>query len=175
MANTRGRGQTLNRAATADALGITPPTLDEWVRRGCPAVEKGGRGRAWKFNTAEVVKWREQDVREAAKGVEVTTAEELRRRKLEAETGLVELEFAKARGAVILVEEFERALAKGFGEVRTRLRSTLPSRVAGRIAALKNETEIKAVLREEIDEALDVLADADLIDEADLEIEENEE
>lgn len=155
-------------------MGITPPTLDEWVRRGCPAVEKGGRGRAWRFNTAEVIKWREQDVREAALGVEVSTEAELRRRKLEAETGLVELEFAQARGAVILVEEFERALAKGFGEVRSRLRSTLPSRVAGRIAALTSETEIKAVLREEIDEALDVLADADLIGEEDLEVEEGE-
>lgn len=153
----------------ADAIGITPPTLDEWVRRGCPAVQKGARGRAWEFNSAAVMKWREEDIRDQTKGVEVSSADELRRRKLEAEVELVELDLSREKGAVVLVEEYERAMAKGFAEVRSRLRGVLPSRVAGRLAALTSETEIKAVLREEIDEALDVLSDSELIEEADLE------
>ncbi|GHE88365.1 hypothetical protein GCM10016455_05620 [Aliiroseovarius zhejiangensis] len=174
MANTRGRGIQLNRAEMADAMGITPPTLDEWIRRGCPAVQKGARGRPWIFNSAQVMRWREDDVRAQSKGVEVSSKEELNRRKLEAEVELVELELATATALVAPVEEFERAMQKGFAEVRSRLRGVLPARVAARVAALTGETEIKEVLREEIDEVLEALANAALVEEDDFEEEDAE-
>lgn len=175
MSNKVGRGRNLNRAETADYFGIAMTTLDDWVRRGCPAVQKGSRGKPWTFNSAQVIAWRENDIRSEAAGVQVATADELKRRKLEAETELVELELAEAKGLVAPIEQIDRAMAKAFGEVRANMRNVLPPRAASRIVGEKNETKVKAVLLEEIDLALESLADGDLISEADLDIEDNEE
>lgn len=145
------------------------PTLDDWVRRGCPVVERGGRGRAWKFNSADVRAWRDEDIREQLSEVKSVPVDELKRRKLEAETQQLELDLAKAKGEVVPVAQYERALAKAFGEVRAGLRNVVPGRAARRLIGEDDETRIKAVLREEVDQALEVLADADLIFEEDLE------
>jgi len=169
MGNKVGRGQILNRTQMADHLGIAMPTLDDWVRRGCPVVSRGGRGRQWRFNTADVRAWRDADVREELAGVKSASIEELRRRKLQAETETVELELSKAKALLVPVEQYERALAKAFGEVRAGLRNVVPGRATRRLLGETDETRIKAVLLEEVDQALEVLADAELIAEDDLE------
>lgn len=33
-------------------------TLDAWIRRGCPYVERGGRGVSWVFDLLDVARWR---------------------------------------------------------------------------------------------------------------------
>lgn len=169
MGSRRGKGLTLNRTEMADYLGIGMPTLDDWVRRGCPVVRRGGRGRAWAFNSADVLAWRESDIRaEAQASTADATVEELRRRKLRAETEQAELDLAKAKAQVVPIEQFDRALAKAFGEVRANLRNVLPGRAARRLLGETNETRIKAVLLEEVDQMLEVLHDSDLILEEDL-------
>lgn len=172
MTNKVGRGRTLNRAETAEYLGIAMTTLDDWVRRGCPAVQRGSRGKPWQFNSAEVLAWREGDIRSEADGIEFSSEKELRRRKLAAETGLSELEFDQARELVAPIEQIERAMAKAFGEVRANLRNVLPSRAARRLIGETEETRVKTVLSEEVDMALEALADKDLVSEADLELDE---
>ena len=47
-----------NRAQLANLLEVSLPTVDAWVRKGCPVVERGGRGREWKFFIPEVCNWR---------------------------------------------------------------------------------------------------------------------
>jgi len=173
MSTRKGRGQILNRTDMADHLGVAMPTLDDWVRRGCPVVERGGRGRAWQFNSADVRAWRDEDIRnQTAATAANVTIDDLKRRKLEAETLHLELELAKARGEVVPVEQYERALGKAFGEVRAGLRNVVPGRAARRLLGESDETRFKAVLLEEVDQALEALADADLIFEDDLEDEE---
>lgn len=168
MSNKVGRGHILNRAETAEFFGIAKTTLDDWIRRGCPVVSRGSRGVSWAFNTADVHSWREQQIRSEAAGVETATADELRRRKLEAETLMVELELAKARELVAPIEQIERVLSKAFGEVRATLRNVLPARAASRLIGEKKEARFKSVLLEEIDQALEALADEALISEDDL-------
>ncbi len=164
----KGRGQVLNRTEMAQHLGIAMPTLDDWVRRGCPVLERGGRGRQWSFNSADVRAWRDEDVQRQALGASPASVDELKKRRLRAETELAELELAKARELVAPVEQFERAMAKAFGEVRAGLRNVVPGRAARRLIGEGDETRIKAVLREEIDHALLALADIDLLDAPDL-------
>lgn len=170
MSNRIGRGQTLNRTEMADHLGIAMPTLDDWVRRGCPVVSRGGRGRAWQYNTADVREWRDQDIREEMAGTATASTDELKRRKLQAETEQAELDLARAKGQVVPVAQFERAMSIAFGEVRARLRNVVPSRAGRRLVGEGDETRIKAVLREEIDQVLEALADDALIAEEDLDI-----
>ncbi|WP_334061729.1 terminase small subunit [Limimaricola cinnabarinus] len=174
MSNRVQRGEILNRTDMARHLGVAMPTLDDWVRRGCPSVERGGRGRQWKFNTAEVRTWRDEDIRHQMADTRVASTEELKRRKLAAETETVELDLAKAKDLVVPVEQFERALAKAFGEVRAGLRNVVPGRAARRLIGEDDETRIKAVLLDEIDQALTALSDETLISEEDLELEEGE-
>jgi phage terminase Nu1 subunit (DNA packaging protein) len=170
LSNKKGRGQILNRTQMADHLGIAMPTLDDWVRRGCPVVSRGGRGKQWKFNTADVRSWRDSDVRAELMDTSNASTDELKRRKLQAETEQAELDLAKAKDLVIPLEQYERALAKAFGEVRAGMRNVLPGRAARRLLGETDETRIKDVLLEEIDQQLEVLADTELINEEDLEI-----
>ncbi|MFB9149538.1 terminase small subunit [Roseovarius ramblicola] len=174
MSDKHAKGQILNRTKMADSLGISMPTLDEWVRRGCPVVTRGGRGRSWQFNSAAVRSWRDDDIRASMQDTRHATNDELRRRKLQAETEQAELDVARAKELVVPVEQFERALDKAFGEVRAGLRNVLPGRAARRLVGETDETQMKAVLLEEIDQALEALADADLIHEADLDIDEGD-
>ncbi|WP_300067745.1 terminase small subunit [uncultured Ruegeria sp.] len=173
MSNKVGRGRKLNRAEMAEFCGIALTTLDDWLRRGCPFEQRGSKGKAWVFNSAKVVSWRADDIRSETAGVQVASADELKRRKLEAETELVELELAEAKGLVAPIEQIDRAMAKAFGEVRANMRNVLPPRAASRIVGEKSETKVKAVLLEEIDLALEALADEDLITESDLETDED--
>lgn len=168
MSNKKGRGDILNRAEMAHHLGIGAPTLDDWVRRGCPVVQRGGRGRPWQFNSADVRDWRDDDIRRAAARVEESSADELKRRKLQAETERVELDLARAKAEVVEVRQFERALEKAFGEVRTSLRAALPERAVRRLLCEGDETRFKETLLEEVDQALAALADATLIHESDV-------
>lgn len=175
MGKKAARGLTLNRADTADLFGIAKTTLDDWVRRGCPVVQRGSRGKAWQFSSADVSRWREDDIRASALSVEATPAEELRRRKLEAETQLIELDLAKAKELVAPIEQMEKAMDAIFGEIRANLRNALPARAAQRLIGVTSETEIKTILRDEIDQALENLSEDELIEDEDLELEEIEE
>lgn len=58
MSDLKKGGRIVNRADLATLCNVTLPTVDAWVRRGCPAVERGSKGREWQFDFAEVVQWR---------------------------------------------------------------------------------------------------------------------
>lgn len=168
--NKKTRGREVNRTELAEINGVSLPTVESWVRRGCPVVQRGGRGRAWQFNTADVRNWREDDIRAETSHTTHANKDELLLRKLAAETEQAELDLAKAKDEVVPVEQLERALVKAFGEVRAGMRNVLPGRAARRLIGETDETTFKAVLLEEIDQRLEVLADSDLINEADLEL-----
>jgi phage terminase Nu1 subunit (DNA packaging protein) len=171
---TKTRGRVVNRTELAEINGVSLPTIESWVRRGCPVVQRGGRGRAWQFNTAEVRSWREDDIRAESSQATNATKEQLLLRKLAAETEQAELDLAKSKDEVVPVEQLERAMVKAFGEVRAGMRNVVPGRAASRLLGETDETNFKAVLLEEIDHALEALADSDLINETDLDREEEE-
>lgn len=164
MSTRKGRGQILNRTSMADYLGIAMPTLDEWVRRGCPCKERGGRGKQWQFNSADVQRWREQDIREerAAMNGRDHSIEELKKRKLAAEAELAELDAAERRGEVIPADQVERGWLLILGEVRANLLGAFPPRLARRLIGVEGETPIKRIVLEEVELALQVTADADI-------------
>ncbi len=95
--NKKTRGRVVNRAELAEINGVSMPTIDDWVKRGCPVVQRGGRGRAWQFNTAEVRNWREDDIRAESSHTTHATKDELLLRKLAAETEQAELDLAKSK------------------------------------------------------------------------------
>lgn len=48
-----------NKAEVAEFYGVSLPTVDAWIRKGMPAVQKGSKGIPWVFDLLEVVRWRE--------------------------------------------------------------------------------------------------------------------
>jgi len=62
MAGRRGKGQVVSRAELAEFFGVSLTTIDHWVRSGAPFVTRGGPGRQWAFNTADVAAWREDRI-----------------------------------------------------------------------------------------------------------------
>ncbi|AHF03424.1 terminase [Marichromatium purpuratum 984] len=51
-------GRLANKAQVAEFFEVSVPTVDAWLRRGCPVVERGGRGRQWRIDLLEVARWR---------------------------------------------------------------------------------------------------------------------
>jgi hypothetical protein len=47
-----------NKAEIADAFEVTLPTVDAWVRKGCPILQRGGRGISWELDVFAVYAWR---------------------------------------------------------------------------------------------------------------------
>ena len=158
------KGKQVTRQALADVFGVSLPTIDAWVRNGCPFVEKGGRGQEWQFNTAQVSKWlRDRDVEEATGGIP-DDIEQLRIRKQKAETELAELELAEKKGEVALIAEFERAQSMVFAAIRANIMN-VPQRAVLQLLGETDERTFKEKLKAELILALETSAEEELEEE----------
>lgn len=166
MAKANKLGGIVNRAELANICGVSLPTIDDWVRRGCPIVSRGGRGKAWEFNTADVQGWRIADEVARALGSAPTSEKDLKLRRMKALTELDELELAKARGEVAPLDEIRRVVVAAFAEVRASL-LVVPARLAPQLIGEIDERSIKAAILTEIRLALEALANNGLVAETD--------
>lgn len=152
----------VSRNTLASLQGVSLPTIDAWVRAGCPVVTRGGRGKEWKFDTAQVTEWRiDRKVAEATGAAQADT-EELRRRKLLAETELAELEVARERNQVVSVAQVQINLESLFKEVSINLRN-IPGRVCASLVGMTDERRIKEIILGEIDQTLKALSDSPVL------------
>lgn len=176
MGKRAARGEIVSRVHLASIMGCSLPTVDHWVRAGCPVEKRGGRGVPWQFNTAKVREWREETIREdASRSLADLSIEALGKRELAAKTELAELTLAREKRLVAPIEEIESAVARAFAEVRANMRN-IPARVATQIVGETDETRMKSVILAEVDQALEALADQELIQEEELEeVEDTEE
>jgi phage terminase Nu1 subunit (DNA packaging protein) len=150
-----------NRQQLSQAMGVSLPTVDRWVRDGCPVLQRGGKGIEWKFSLPDVVAWWGDRQRQAAAGDAGDDIEEARRRKMSAEAALAELELAKGMGEVALIREFERAHAKLMAIIRANVMN-VPSRAVLQLLGESDETVFKTRLRAELTLALEQAAEAEL-------------
>lgn len=155
------KGLMVTRVALADAFGVALTTVDSWVRAGCPYIQRGGRGRDWKFNTADVGQWRCDRARDEVLGKTQASEEELKLRKLAAEAEKAELELAKAKGEVAPVREFERATSALMAVIRQNVMQ-VPGRAVMQLIGCNDETEFKSKLRAELVLALESAAEEEL-------------
>lgn len=160
------RGREVTRQGVADIFGISLPTVDSWVRAGCPFLQKGGRGQEWQFNTSQISKWLQERAVDEATGDVPDDIDQLKIRKAKAETELAELELAEKRGEVALIAEFERAQAMAFGAIRTNILN-VPQRAVLQLLGETDERVFKEKLKVELILALETSAESDLDDEDD--------
>jgi phage terminase Nu1 subunit (DNA packaging protein) len=150
----------LNRQELSQAMGVSLPTVERWIRDGCPFKQRGTKGTAWVFFLPDVVAWWGQRQRESAAGSAPTDIEDARRRKLSAEAAMAELELAKARGEVAPIREFEMTQSRMMATIRTNILN-VPSRVVLQLLGETDEKTFKAKLRAELTLALEQSANDD--------------
>lgn len=162
----KGSGQKVNRSGLAAVFGVSMPTVDSWLRNGCPGVKEGvGKGGSWTFDTAEVSQWLQKRAADEAGGGEALDEQIVKRRTAAIRLRADELDLAKQMGLVAPIEEFERAQAKLFAMLRQAV-MTVPARVAMSLVGEKSELRIKQVLTAELTAALTKVSelDFDLVD-----------
>lgn len=153
-------GVIVNQSELADLYGVHRNTVANWIKRGLPVEQapNGKKGRAYKFNTAQVAQWKEeQAVNDATGDTEKASAEELMRRKLAAETTQAEIKAAEMRREVVFIDDVVRMMTDDVIKTKARLR-TIPQRTSSRIVGQTDESIIKQILLSEIDLALNELA-----------------
>lgn len=168
---TNPSGKIVSRTELAGIFGVSMPTVDVWVRNGCPVVKRGSKGVNWEFATADVAEWlRDRAVNEVTEADENPDAA-IERRTSMAKMIKAELEVAEARKQVALVEEFERVQAAFAATVQANVMQ-VPQRVVLRLLGETDESAFKRILREELTTALRQAAEAELdVTDEDLEAE----
>jgi terminase small subunit / prophage DNA-packing protein len=130
-------------------------TISKWLDIGLPYVDKADRdlGKAWSFDTAEVVRWLEKRAADtAAEKLGVlgsdgkTSEDEAKRRRAVAAAIITELEAAEAVKTVVRVSHVVDRISADYSEIRSRLMS-LPDAISGRV-----ETKVAQKVREIADE-----------------------
>ncbi len=145
----------MNKTELCAALGKSQNTIDRWVTLGCPVAERStGRGQGWKFDSAAVVDWFVRWKIDQQQGNAVTAdMEELRRRKLQAETTLIEAELREKLRRLAPVAHMRAAMNIFAAMTRERMRQ-LPSRIAPQLIGETDERRFKQIMGDEIDQAL---------------------
>jgi len=150
-------GMQYGKAELAQCLGVSLPTVGQWIRKGCPYVEKGGVGKKWLFDSAEVIAWREEQVTLQALGdTQSLDIEEARRRKLAAEATMAELELAKRRGEVIEIDQVASVIGDDYANVRAKLLA-LSTKLAPQLVGVESLGECQQLIERGVTEALEEL------------------
>ncbi|MAE21826.1 MAG: hypothetical protein CMK92_05285 [Pseudomonas sp.] len=156
----------VNQTQLAEILGVSYPTVRRYVKNGMPYLEKGaaGAGQSYEFDAGECVQWLikfkldEQTTQSQPDDQDpnANTAKELQRRKLQAETEIVEIELAKKKGLVVLIEDAVACISDSVATVRAQLLN-LPRRAAPLVVGETDEGTVKDTLEHEVDEILQEL------------------
>ena len=148
------KGNEVNKSALAETFGVSLPTVNAWVRRGCPVVQKGSKSRQWLFNTAEVAAWREDEAAAAAVGdTAKMDMDEDRRRNEAAKAAMSELDLAKRRGELIEIESVAEYVGEEYSRIRAKLLA-LPVKIAPMLETTETLQQRREIIEDGISECL---------------------
>ena len=110
-----------NRAEIAELFGVTPNAVDGWVRRGCPVLERGSRGKRAVMDVIAVAEWR-FGARVAGDNVDPETLPPAERKQwYEGEKHRRAIQVADRE--LIPVEEVEGVIAQAFASLAQAIQS----------------------------------------------------
>src|SRR5882724_8024356 len=111
-------------------------TITAYIDAGCPMIEKGAGRHGYKFNSADVLAWRDRREAEArAAGGGELSSDQVRRRFTLAAAELKDLQLAEKRGELVSISAVAAVLRDELTAVRGRLLA-MPGRLAGQIAIM---------------------------------------
>lgn len=152
-------GRSVNRADLAGVCGVSLPTVDAWVGKGCPFLERGGRGREWAFDTAAVIEWRiSRAVSDAVSAYQddsgLISKDEADRRRAVAKAITAEIEADEALRVVVARSDAEAAMA-AFSQVLKTGLGNAASKIAARATTMSSAPEIEALTQAELNRAFE--------------------
>ena len=162
----RGKtGRIVNRADLASLCGVSLPTIDAWLRKGCPIVERGSKGREAKFDSAAVIKWiKDSAVADAVSGMQDddgrVSRDEANRRRAVANAISAEVAADEDLKSVMSRFDGETDMSDFCQALRSALANT-GAKIANRTAAMTRPAEIRDFCQAEINKAFGA-AEADL-------------
>lgn len=145
-----GRLRRANKAETAEFFEVSPNSIDAWVRRGCPAVERGGARKPWVFDLLDVARWRL--VGESSGGEVDPESLNPGERKSWYEGEARRRELAEKARELIPVAEVEQAVATAYAAIAQGIRA-IPDN-------LERRHGIDPAVAERVEEALHAEMDA---------------
>ncbi len=153
------KGEIVNKARVATITGKVVVTIDTWLRKGCPFVQKGGKGKEWLFDTAAVIAWREEQTANNILGdLDDLDFEELKKRKIAAETAMMELDLALKREDAVSLDDISKEWAAMAEAFRARCMAIGP-KTAPLIAVEKNLNKCRKIIDDAVYEALNELSE----------------
>jgi terminase small subunit / prophage DNA-packing protein len=144
-------GQLMNAAEIAALFGVSVPAVVAWIADGCPVVQRGDRGKAYQFNSADVIRW--FAARNTKPGPDYGDAADLRLRKQFAETVSAEIDQQRKIGAVVPVEDVAELFGAALETVRASFLS-LPTKLAPLVSVETDMKKCQQLLERHIQEAM---------------------
>ncbi len=153
-------GKVVNKKELAQLFGVSVQSVDGWLGRGCPVLEKTkGSVAAYRFSVQDVVAWKiQREVARALEGRPSGAEQDDFKRKLAAEASLAELKFAREAGLLVTIEDVEAEWAPRISNCRAKLLA-VPAKVAVFAHASETAEEVQSLIETAIHEALNELAD----------------
>ena len=137
-----------------EIMGITPRRIQQLAKQGI--LRRDSKG---KFPFAPTISDYLDFLRgHAANANQAIDFNVEKARKTKAEADIAEIAAAKAKGEVVDLRDVERNLEFVFAEVKSNIRN-VPQRVAPRIIGETEEYRIKEAILDELDQAMDSMAD----------------
>lgn len=147
--------QTHSLSEAAKLLGLHRNTLHEWLREGCPSVEKADRTRGieWKLALPEIMRWRiERAVADAVApysgGGDMITREEADRRRAVAVARVAEIDLDEKLRSVLHVADAKEISAQ-FAQAVKDGGDTAISKIAARCCQMTDPHEIRTMAEKE--------------------------
>ena len=148
----------VNRTEIARVLGVTPPTVTDWVAKGMPVVQQGARGVPWVFGVAECVRWMvDYQIAQATESSKDVGLEEAERRRTIADARLKEIKLSQELRKVVKVEDVARVWEGRIVASRETFLA-IAARLAPELVGEDDHQAIEARIEEEIEGALRELA-----------------
>lgn len=110
-----------NKAGCAEFFDVSIPTVDAWIRRGMPVVQKGSKSVAWQIDLLAVAQWR-FGAQTTGGSVDPESLEPMQRRAwYEGETKRRELQVRDSE--LIPAADVERVVATAFAALSSDIRA----------------------------------------------------
>ena len=157
MSEAQRGGRTVNRGELATLCGVSLPTVDAWLRDGCPIIKHGSRGIESEFNSAAVIEWRIARAVEAATDGLLeedgrTSKEEADRRRAVALAITAEVEADRVLRSVVSLHDAIGMVGDFCQVLKTGL-SNACAKIAARATSMANASEIEDLCQAELNRA----------------------
>lgn len=149
-----GRLRKASKADVAEFFEMTVTSVDGWIRRGCPVVQRGKQGQAWVFDLLAVAEWRFGGKLCAAEDFDPDRLQPAERKAwYDSETKRRDLQIRDRE--LIPAGELEACIASAFGSLSQGLRS-IPDNLERRVGC---SAEIAEAVEKAIEAEMDAVAD----------------